>query len=232
VTRRLGTLLALWIGLAPAAVAGHGMEDHAALPPTPAGAPLFEPPEPGSYELPPISRVPDYELLDPEGRPAPILGLASGEVAIVSFIYTSCSQADGCPLALATLRRLDRQLAERSGLGSNVRLVTVSFDPARDTPHKMSELRSVLEPKGDWRFLTAPSDAKLAPVLRSFGQDVVRLAGAGETQAVVLRHVLKVFLVDASGDVRNIYSTGFLDPRLILGDVETLLGPTGGRAVP
>jgi cytochrome oxidase Cu insertion factor (SCO1/SenC/PrrC family) len=111
-----------------------------------------------------------------------------------------------------------------------VRLVTVSFDPARDTPEKMGELRSALEPKGDWRFLTAASDAELAPVLRSYGQDVVRMGGAGETDAVVLRHVLKVFLVDASGDVRNIYSTGFLDTRLILADVETLLGPLDGGA--
>ena len=84
--------------------------------------------------------------------------------------------------------------------------------------------------KGDWRFLTAPNDAELAPVLRSFGQDVVRMAAPGEADADVLRHVLKVFLVDANGDVRNIYSTGFLDTRLILADVETLLGPLDGGA--
>ena len=41
----------------------------------------------------------------------------------------------------------------------------------------------------------------------------------------VLRHVLKVFLVDANRDVRNIYSAGFLDTRLILADIETVLQP-------
>ena len=105
-TRRLAALLALSIGLAPAAALPHGVEEHAAPPP---GEPLFEPPEPGTYELPPIARVRDYRLLGPDGTPAPLLGLSAGEVAIVSFIYRSCSQADGCPLALATLRRLDRE---------------------------------------------------------------------------------------------------------------------------
>jgi len=221
-TRRLAALLAVCIGLAPVAVLAHGVEEHAAPPPA---EPLFDPPEPGSYELPPISRVRDHQLLDPDGTRAPILGLSVGQVAIVSFIYRSCSQADGCPLALATLRRLDRELAQRAGPDPSVRLVTVSFDPSRDTPEKMAELRGALEPEGDWRFLTAPNDAELAPVLRSFGQDVVRMAAPGAADADVLRHVLKVFLVDANGDVRNIYSTGFLDTRLILADVETLLGP-------
>lgn len=39
-----------------------------------------------------------------------------------------------------------------------------------------------------------------------------------------LRHVLKVFLVDASGAVRNVYSTGLLDRRLLVNDVRTVLG--------
>jgi cytochrome c peroxidase len=227
VTRRAATLLLVALASAPAAVAEHEIEAH--LAPV-RDSTLFEPPEPGSYELPPISRVREYRLLGPDGSAAPILGLEPGKVAIVSFIYRSCSQADGCPLALATLQRLDRQLAERPALGSSVRLVTVSFDPARDTPEKMRELESALTPKGDWRFLTAPSDAALAPVLRSYGQDVIRMAEPGRADAAVLRHVLKIFLVDANRDVRNIYSAGFLDTRLILGDVETLLGPTPGRA--
>ena len=37
------------------------------------------------------------------------------------------------------------------------------------------------------------------------------------------RHVLKVFLLDAQHRVRNIYSTGFLHPQLILNDIRTVL---------
>lgn len=177
-------------------------------------APLFEPPEPGSYELPAIFRVPEHRLIDTAGTQVPVLGLGESELALVSFIYTHCSQADGCPLAIATLQRLDRQLAGQIG----VRLVTVSFDPERDTPEKMETLRRSLRPRGDWRFLTASSPEAIQPVLESYGQHVARTAA----NPAVLSHVLKVFLVDAHGDVRNIYSTGLLDPRLILADIETL----------
>ena len=37
-----------------------------------------------------------------------------------------------------------------------------------------------------------------------------------------LRHVLKVFLVDDQLRVRNVYSSGMLDPELVLSDVETV----------
>jgi hypothetical protein len=35
--------------------------------------------------------------------------------------------------------------------------------------------------------------------------------------------VLKVFLVDARGAVRNVYSSGFLSPELLLVDARTVL---------
>jgi hypothetical protein len=38
-----------------------------------------------------------------------------------------------------------------------------------------------------------------------------------------LSHVLKVFLIDPAGDVREIYTSQFLHPRSVLNDIETLL---------
>ena len=39
----------------------------------------------------------------------------------------------------------------------------------------------------------------------------------------VIRHVLKVFLVDGERWVRNVYSAGFLDARILLHDTQTVL---------
>jgi cytochrome oxidase Cu insertion factor (SCO1/SenC/PrrC family) len=36
-------------------------------------------------------------------------------------------------------------------------------------------------------------------------------------------HVVRVYLIDAQGMVRNIYSYGMLDPRMVLADVRTLI---------
>jgi protein SCO1 len=175
-----------------------------------AGEPRFEAPAAGSYELPPITRVGEHRLLDAQGHEAALLGLAPDEAALVSFVFLGCT--DACPAATATLAHLDAELAERPTLARRVQLVTVSFDPANDPPERMAALRAALAPHGRWRFLTAASEAAIEPVLTDFGQDARP------------SHVLKIFLVDGRGQVRNIYSTGFLDVRLLLADLETLLG--------
>ncbi len=179
----------------------------------------FSPPVAGTYELPPIQTVSERKLVAPDGTRQPLLGLAPGQVAVVAFVYRSCSDAEGCPLSLAVLRSLDRELAARADLSKRVRLVTVSFDPAHDTPAKMGELAQMMAPQGDWTFLTASAPAELPPLLADFGQDVIAQNDG------MLRHVLKVFLVDSDRRVRNIYSPGFLRADVLLADVETLVGP-------
>lgn len=184
----------------------------------------YEAPPPGSYELPPIDRVDEHTLLGADGEPAPLLGLAPGEAALVSFVYLSCGEA--CPLATATLHRIDRELAAHADLAERVVLVTVSFDPARDTPERMRALEKSLAPRGRWRFLTSGDEASLVPVLADFGQDAVWIPGGDEDAPDRLRHVLKVFLVDDQGRVRNVYSTGLMDVRLVLNDLRTVLDET------
>lgn len=214
--RQVAALLAVAV-LAPAAAAHEEAEVPTATPD------LFDLPTAGSYELPVIDRVGEHRLLGPDGAAAPLLELPAGSCALVSFIYLSCADASGCPLALATLQRTDRALAERPDLQGRVRLVTVSFDPKRDGPAQMAGLRDHLKPRGDWRFLTAADERALAPVLADFGQDAVPLLTAGGGKTGLMRHVVKVFLVDDEGGIRNVYSTGYLDERVLLLDVETLL---------
>jgi cytochrome oxidase Cu insertion factor (SCO1/SenC/PrrC family) len=184
-----------------------------------AASPRFEPPAPGSYELPPLGRVGGHTLLGSDGAPA-ALAVAHGEVALVAFVYLHCP--DACPMAHAVMQELDRDVAARPELARHVTLVTVSLDPARDTPERMAALRRALAPRGRWQFLTAASAAAIDPVLADFGQDALRVAGAGG-QAQVASHTLKLFLVDDQRRIRNVYSSGFLDPRILRNDMLTVL---------
>jgi cytochrome c peroxidase len=159
--------------------------------------------------------VADRALLASDGAPEPLLGLAPREAALVSFVYLHCP--DACPLGTATLQQVDRRLAESPDLAGRVRLVTVSFDPVRDTPERMAALRRSLAPRGRWRFLTAASPAAIDPVLVDFGQDVLRADDR------VASHVMKVFLVDGERRIRNVYSAGFLDERILVNDLLTVL---------
>lgn len=180
-------------------------------------------PEVGSYELPVIDRVSEHMLIDSAGDSTPVLGAPPDGCAIISFVYLHCADATGCPLSLATLQRLDHALAARPELNERVRLVTVSFDPVHDDPAAMASLRHHMSPRTGWRFLTAKDAAQLAPVLADYGQDAVAQLTADGREAGVFQHVAKIFLVDPEGGIRNVYSAGFLDHRLLLLDVETLL---------
>ncbi|HEU4431723.1 MAG TPA: SCO family protein [Myxococcota bacterium] len=211
-------LLAYAFALGRAAAA----DDHAAHSLPPAPPPRFEAPAAGSYQLPAIDRVGQHQLLGTSGAAEPLIALKDGELALISFVYLQCGEA--CPLSTAMLHRLDGELAKDPALARRVELVTVSFDPQRDTPQQMRALREKLAPKGRWRFLTAANESALRPVLADFGQDAVWIPGEANAPDA-LRHVLKVFVVDANGAVRQIYSTGFLDTRLVLADLRTLLTP-------
>jgi cytochrome oxidase Cu insertion factor (SCO1/SenC/PrrC family) len=74
-----------------------------------------------------------------------------------------------------------------------------------------------------WSFLTTHSVQALLPLLDGLGQDVsVELDGRGRPTRTI-NHNLKVFLIDRTGTVREIYSPAFLFPEVVLNDIETLV---------
>jgi cytochrome oxidase Cu insertion factor (SCO1/SenC/PrrC family) len=191
-------------------------------------APEYTPPAPGSYALPVIDAIEDHPLLRSDGAATTLFAEKGHHLAIVAFVYTACAEAAGCPLSMAVLHRLDRTLAADSALRRRTVLLTISFDPARDTPARMARLRTLHRPESTWRFLTTRGDADLAPLLADFGQPVSPLRFSDGRPTGLFRHVLKVFLLDARNQVRNVYSAGFLNPDLVLNDLRTvLLSPAG-----
>lgn len=202
-----------------------------ALPQWAAGAALaplgFVPPKPGSYQLYRIMQAPDGLVLDTDGSAHRLSEYTRGKVTLFSFIYTYCTDAKGCPLAYETLHSLKKTIEGDASLRDRVRFVSMSFDPRNDTPDTMhrygdSEAR---DRRGlRWHFLTTRSGKELAPMLDGFGQDVAVAAEQPEGARVpVLAHMLKVYLIDATGSVREIYSTSFLHPTILLNDIKTLL---------
>jgi cytochrome c peroxidase len=183
----------------------------------------YEPPAPGTYALPAIDAIDDHPVVDSTGTGRTLFAVKRGRLAVVAFVYTTCAEATGCPLAEAVLQRLDRKLAEEPDLAQRVRLLTLSFDPERDTPARMATVRGFYQPKTDWIFLTTRNDAALRPVLDDFGQPVAKLRYDDGTWTGLFRHVLKVYLLDEENRIRNIYSTGMMTPELVLNDIRTLV---------
>ena len=190
-------------------------------------APEYTLPPVGSYELPPIQTVANHALLDEEGRETTLFDVAGARVAVVAFVYTTCAESTGCPVSTAVLHRLDRAIADDPALRDRVTLLSVSFDPERDTPARMQAERALHAPRGAWRFLTTRDARMIDPLLADFGQRIDKLRRADGSWSGLFRHVLKVFLVDDARRVRNIYSVGALHAEMVLNDVRTVLAAGG-----
>ena len=185
----------------------------------------YDPPAPGSYTLPVVKVAADGTLLDSNNRAVSLRDLTHGRITVLSFIYTRCAAPKACPYATGVLGQLYDVSAHDQSLTNNVRLVSISFDPEYDTPQRLAGYsKNVREEKSgcEWRFVTAKSRTELEPILAAYDQAVDKRSNASDPQGP-LYHTLRVFLIDREGRIRNIYSSGTLDPRLVLADVKTLL---------
>jgi protein SCO1 len=185
----------------------------------------YEPPVPGSYSLPVVKAAADGAIFDSNGKPLNLRDLTRGRITVLSFIYTRCAAMKACPYAAGVLNQLHLLSVDDPTLAKNMRLVSMSFDPDYDTPQRLAAYsEKFLEEKSgcEWRFATAKSTAELESILAAYGQAVDKRANASDPQGP-LYHTLRVFLIDRKGQIRNIYSSGTLDPRLVLADVKTLL---------
>jgi cytochrome oxidase Cu insertion factor (SCO1/SenC/PrrC family) len=185
----------------------------------------YEPPVPGSYTLPVVKAAADGLVLDAHGKPLRLRELTRGRITVLSFIYTRCTAAKACPMATGVLMQLHRLSAEDAALAKSMRLVSMSFDPANDTPGRMADYAALAANRSTaapWQFVTAPSQRELQPILEVYGQAVDKKTNPLDPTGP-LNHTLRVFLIDQAGNIRNIYSSGTLDVRLVLADVKTLI---------
>jgi len=185
----------------------------------------YDPPVPGSYSLPVVKTAADGAIFDSNGKPLNLRDLTHGRITILSFIYTRCAAMKACPYAAGVLNQLHLLSVDDPTLAKNMRLVSISFDPDYDTPQRLAAYsETFLEEKSgcEWRFATAKSHAELESILAAYGQAVDKRANASDPQGP-LYHTLRVFLIDREGRIRNIYSSGTLDLRLVVADVKTLL---------
>jgi cytochrome oxidase Cu insertion factor (SCO1/SenC/PrrC family) len=185
----------------------------------------YDPPVPGSYSLPVVKVAPDGGIIDSAGRSLTLRDLTHGRITVLSFIYTRCAAPKACPYATGVFSQLHALTEDDKTLAKNMRLVSMSFDPDYDTPQHLAAYSEAMreEKSGcEWRFATAKSRGELDSILNAYGQAVDKRPNPADPQGP-LYHILRVFLIDREGRIRNIYSSGTLDPRLVLADVKTLL---------
>jgi cytochrome oxidase Cu insertion factor (SCO1/SenC/PrrC family) len=186
-------------------------------------------PDAGTYKLQKIQQVPSaWVLEDSVWLPRRLSSYTSGKITLFSFFYGACRDPQGCPAAWAAFQAVHDAVKSDPKLRNKVRLVFLSLDPKVDTPAMLSFYNTSLNtPEAQWAFLTTWSEAYLAPILEQMYVPAAREQDESGKPTDVINHLLKVFLIDKNSWVREIYTTNFLNPDVILSDIRTLLQEEG-----
>ena len=181
-------------------------------------------PAPGTYLLPVIKIATDGQVLRSDNSAARLFDLMGDRLVLLSFIYTRCSDVNGCPLANAVLYKVQSRLSKRPKLTESVRLLSVSIDPEYDTTVVTGDMERLLRKEdSEWEFLTTSSRSDLQPILNGYGQYAIREFDEHGEQTDQYAHLLRVYLIDREKQIRNIYSVSFLHPDILMNDLETLI---------
>ncbi|MEI6544871.1 MAG: SCO family protein, partial [Methylococcales bacterium] len=167
----------------------------------------FKSAAPGSYRLPVIGPAADGDVLTSENQPKQLHQLMGSKIVLLSFIYATCSDVNGCPLATQVLHKISQQLQKQPELADKLRLLTLSFNPTHDTPDRMREYgESFKTGHFDWQFLTTSDEAALQPILNAYQQNVQKIVDDNGQFTGTYSHLLRVYLIDTDKNIRNIYS--------------------------
>jgi len=113
---------------------------------------------------------------------------------------------------------LQKRVMNDKLLRGRVMLLSVTVDPSRDSATVLASYASALgaDPT-TWKFLRDSREA-ITPVLGAY-HEWTRVMPDGD-----LDHPARVHLIDADGQIREIYSLAFFDPRQALIDIRALTG--------
>jgi protein SCO1/2 len=158
--------------------------------------------------------VPDFTLVD-QARAQVSLSQFRGKVVALNFIYTSCVLPQFCYRLANHFSVVQKRFNER--MGRDLVLLTVTFDPARDTPERLAEYsRQWNADPARWHFLSGKAD-EIRRVCGLFGVDAFPDEG-------LISHSSRTVVIDRRGMLAasiagNTYTAAQL------GDlVETVLG--------
>ena len=168
--------------------------------------------------VPPLATgqpVPDFTLTDQEGQPVRLSAIGAGKVVALNFVYTRCALPQFCLRASNVFSTMQRRFARQ--YGRDLVLLTVTFDPERDTPEVLATYaaRFNADPKM-WRFLTGKT-ADVRRVCALFGVESYLDEG-------LVNHSLHTAVIDRRGRlVANIEGNQYTPEQL--GDLilETLI---------
>ena len=185
---------------------------HADLPPEVRTMKIMDVRQPGD-------EVPDDPLQDQSGATRKLSDWRGRAIA-VTFVYTRCPLPDFCPLMDRRFRELQRAIAADARLRDRVHLVSVTFDPAHDTPAVIeAHARARGADPQTWSYLTGPA-AAIDHFTSRFGVSAIQGTDAPQT----ITHNLRTAVVDRQGRLMTIHSGNEWTVEELLADLRKASG--------
>jgi protein SCO1 len=164
--------------------------------------------------------VPDFRFINQDGRR---VGLKQyqGKAVLLTFIYTRCPVPAYCALMSSNFAEIERELEKDTALYNSTHLVSISFDPAYDTPKVLRSYGAAQTGKYDretfnhWEFVTAEAE-EVKKVAQFFG-----LTYVPEKDQIV--HSLQTALIAPDGRIAKLYSGNKWKPSDVTSDIRALL---------
>jgi protein SCO1 len=172
------------------------------------------------HEPTPGEKVPDFALTNQDGKRIHLSSF-EGHVLLVTFIYTRCPFPTFCPLVSRNFAEVYAQTRKDPALASKVRLLTISFDPAHDTPSVLRAYGGSFEdvagkiPFDRWEF-AVPSQADLKKIADYFGLFFTPNGGQ-------IVHSLSTTVISPEGTVYKWYEDNQWTPKDLVADASAAL---------
>jgi len=149
--------------------------------------------------------VPEFQLTSQDGQPFDSKVLR-GKIWVADFIYTTCPVP--CPRMTSQMHEVQNAIEKMP----DVKLVSFTVDPARDTPAVLAAYAKVHGASAEhWYFLTGP-----AATLQQIDRDTFKLGNVDAT----LQHSTRFVLVDRQSRIRAYYDTSETDAiRRVIRDI-------------
>jgi len=176
-----------------------------------------------TYHVPtPGDTVPDFHLLNQSDRTIH-LGQFKDKLVLLTFIYTRCQLADFCPRMSRNFADIDKALAADPSLYKQTHLLSVSFDPAYDTPKVLRSYGGAYtgnytnEKFLHWDF-AAPTEKDLPAVTQFFNVGVT----PGDNKS--LTHSLSTVLIGKDGKILAWYPDNDWKPEDVVATIRKNVG--------
>ena len=139
-----------------------------------------------------LGDIPPFDLVAQDGQPFHSQALA-GKIWVADFIYTTCPGP--CPRMTSQMREVQDAVSKIP----DVRIVSFTVDPAKDTPPVLTEYAKTHGASSAiWYFLTGP-----VATLQILDRDAFKLGNIDGT----MQHSTRFVLVDRQGRIRGYYDT-------------------------